>query len=62
MDFHVHYADGSDETIHETPAIWQANQKSAAVTIASKKIVQSIDLNGGIWMDADTTNNRWTRR
>lgn len=62
VDFHVHYADGSDETIHETPAIWQANQKSAAVTIASKKIVQSIDLNGGIWMDADTTNNRWTRR
>jgi hypothetical protein len=62
VDFQLHYADGSDDTVHETAAIWQANQKSATVTIASKKIIQSIDLNGGIWMDADTTNNRWTRR
>jgi hypothetical protein len=62
VDVVVKYADGTSETVHQTPAIWQANQKRAAVAIATKKAVQSIALNGGIWMDADTTNNTWTRK
>lgn len=62
VDLHVRYSDGSTESIHETPAIWKSSQKCATVTIATKKSMQSLELDGGIWMDADSTNNRWVRK
>jgi hypothetical protein len=62
VDFEAHYGDGSSEVIHETPAIWAADQRRATVTISTGKSLQSLLLNGGIWMDADSTNNRWTQR
>jgi hypothetical protein len=62
VDLEAHYADGTSEVIHETPSIWAADQKRATVTISSGKSLQSLVLNGGIWMDADSTNNRWTPR
>jgi hypothetical protein len=30
--------------------------------VPTRKTVQSAALQGGIWVDADTTNNRWTLR
>jgi hypothetical protein len=60
VDVRVKYADGDTATFHQTPAIWQANQKQATVTVRTTKPVSSIDLDGGIWMDADTTNNKWS--
>jgi Peptidase family M1 domain len=62
VDLEAHYADGSNEVIHETPAIWATDPKRATVTISTGKSLQSLLLNGGIWMDADSTNNRWTQR
>jgi len=55
----LHYTDGSGQTIHETPAIWERDQKRATVAIPTRKTLQSLTLDGGIWMDADTTNNVW---
>jgi len=60
FDVELHYADGTTDTVHETPAVWQANLKQATVRVPAKKAVQSISLNGGIWVDADSTNNTWT--
>ena len=57
VDLLLHYSDGSSQTVHETPAIWEANQKRAAVKVATRKRIQSVSLDGGIFMDADTTNN-----
>lgn len=51
------YTDGSTETFHQTPAIWAGNQKSTSVNIATKKKVKSLQLDGGIFMDADESNN-----
>jgi hypothetical protein len=59
FDVVMTYADGSSETVHETPAVWRANLKRATVTVAAKKALASIALEGQIWMDADTTNNVW---
>ncbi|MGI8765831.1 MAG: M1 family peptidase, partial [Gemmatimonadaceae bacterium] len=53
------YTDGSTDTIHETPAIWESNQQRATVAIPTRKTIQSLALDGGIWVDADTTNNTW---
>ena len=55
----VEYTDGSKEKIHQTAAIWEKNQKSASVTINTKKKIQYLKLDNGIFMDADETNNSW---
>ena len=62
VDFEIHYTDGTNEVIHETPAIWAADQKRATVAVSTSKSLQSLLLNGGIWMDADSTNNRWPQK
>lgn len=53
------YEDGTSEKFHQTPAIWMNDQTQATVNIAAKKKVKSLQLNGGIWMDADESNNAW---
>jgi hypothetical protein len=53
------YEDGSTEKFHQTPAIWMNDQIQTTVNISTKKKVQSIQLDGGIFMDADTSNNSW---
>ena len=61
VDVVVKYADGMSETVHQTPLIWQANQKRAVVTIATKKWCNRVELSGGIWMNADGTERlKWT--
>ena len=55
----VSYTDGTKESFHQTPAIWEKNQKSTVVNISAKKEVQSISLDGGIFVDSDKTNNEW---
>jgi len=62
VDLEAHYGDGSNEVVHETAAIWAPDQRRATVTISTSKTLQSLNLNGGIWVDADSTNNRWTQR
>lgn len=51
------YDDGSNEYFHQTPSIWEKDQKLATVNINAKKKVTSVRLNGGIFMDADESNN-----
>jgi Peptidase family M1 domain len=59
VSFVITYADGSIDTLHQTPAIWMANQVDAKVTLPTKKVIQSLTLDGGIWMDADNSNDTW---
>jgi hypothetical protein len=56
------YGDGTAETLHQTPDIWAANPKRATVTIATRKTLQSLSLDGGIFMDAGAGNDRWSAR
>ncbi|GAB3019403.1 M1 family metallopeptidase [Spirosoma pulveris] len=58
-DIVLTFTDGTSQTSHQTPAIWQANQRLAVVKIPVKKKVASIRLEGGIFMDADERNNVW---
>ncbi len=60
VDLTLTYADGSTRTLHQSPAIWQANQQRATVVVPGGKALRSVALDGGIWVDADTTNNTWT--
>ena len=56
------YNDGSAEIFHQTPAIWAADQKQAVVQINTQKKIRALTLDGGIFMDADETNNKWQQK
>lgn len=60
FDVKLMYADGTGETVHQTAAVWQANQKLATITVPAKKEVKTITIDGGIYLDADNSNNTWT--
>lgn len=56
----VTYDDNTTETLHQTPALWKADLKKATISITTKKKVTSVAINGGIFMDADESNNAFT--
>lgn len=60
VDIIAVYTDGSSQVFHQTPDIWRENQKHAVVNVSGTKKLQSIRLDGGIFMDADESNNEWT--
>ena len=53
------YDDGSTESFHQTPAVWERNQQEIAVTIKASRVVKTIKLDGGIFMDANEKDNVW---
>lgn len=59
FDVAIEYADGRKETLHQTPSVWKTNQKTTSVKLATKKKIQAIVIDGGIFMDANTKNNSW---
>jgi hypothetical protein len=61
VDIKIEYEDGSKETIHLTPEVWQANPNATIAHISTKKTVKSLVLDGGIFMDADMGNNVWKK-
>jgi hypothetical protein len=61
VDIVVGYADGSSQTFHQTPAIWQSNLQKAVVTVPARKTVANVKLDHAIWVDADTANDGWKR-
>ncbi len=54
----VTYADGSTETVHQSPEMWHANERQATIALPGAKAVQAVELVNGIFMDADTSNDR----
>jgi hypothetical protein len=55
----IQFTDGSTELLHQTPAIWAADQKRTTVKINTAKTIKSLTLDGGIWMDANPGDNKW---
>lgn len=53
------YADGTTESFHQTPAVWEKDQKQVSLTVKPAKEVKSITLDGGIFMDANEKDNVW---
>ena len=57
IDVQLNFSDGSTQTVHKSPAVWESNQKQATITVSSKKIITSAKLVTDIYMDADESNN-----
>lgn len=59
FDLVVTYADGSQQTFRQTADVWSTNQKTTAVILPGDKKIASATIQGGIFMDADESNNSW---
>ncbi|UWY28141.1 M1 family metallopeptidase [Flavobacterium sp. TR2] len=57
FDVVITYADKSKAIVHQTPLIWEKNQKTAKIILKSAKKIEKIELDGGIFMDATPENN-----
>jgi hypothetical protein len=61
FDVVVTYADGSTKSFHQTPIVWEHNQKAVVINLTSDKAITAIKLDNGIFMDADESNNSWKK-
>jgi aminopeptidase N len=59
VDVVATWSDGTSETFHQTSAIWERDARRATVQLPARKTLRDLALSGGIWVDADSTNNRW---
>lgn len=59
FDLNITYVDGSTEKRHLTPAIWEADNKIVKLTVNNKKAIKSAVIDGGIFLDADPSNNSY---
>jgi hypothetical protein len=55
----ITYNDDSIVTIHKTPLVWKNDQKQIAIDIRTNKKIKSVQIETGIFVDADETNNKW---
>jgi cell wall-associated NlpC family hydrolase len=62
FDVKLTYADGTTESVHQTPGVWEKNQKQISVNIKTTKTIKSAELDGGIFMDADVSNNKFVMK
>jgi hypothetical protein len=58
VDVIIKYTDGTTETKHLTPSAWEKDARQITVAIPTKKKIESVKLNGGIFMDGDESNNQ----
>jgi aminopeptidase N len=61
VDVKIEYEDGNKETQHLTPEAWHNNPKETVIHLVTKKTIKSVTLDGGIFMDADVSNNVWKK-
>jgi len=59
FDILISYDDNTSDTVHQTPEVWQKNIKQASIAVKTSKKISSLKLEGGIYMDADKSNNSW---
>ncbi len=61
FDLKIIYENGDTVSTHQTPAIWQKDQKEQLLKISTEKNIKSIELDGGIFMDYTPGDNAWNK-
>ena len=62
VDVLITAEDGSETKKHLSPEVWKENLKQTSIKLKTSKPVKAIELQGGIFMDADTSNNSWKKK
>jgi hypothetical protein len=59
FDVNVTYTDGTTQTFHQTPIVWEKDQKATIVHINTGNALKTATLDNGIYMDANEKDNTW---
>ncbi|HEA29521.1 MAG TPA: M1 family peptidase [Leeuwenhoekiella sp.] len=59
VDILVSLTGGETKTIHQSPAIWKENLDETTIVLKNVSHTTQIQLEGGIFMDASTSDNTW---
>jgi hypothetical protein len=59
FDLIVTLADGTTQRLHQTAAVWQKNGDQVVIPVRASGAVKSVEIDGGIWVDANTGDNGW---
>jgi aminopeptidase N len=59
FDLAVTLADGTTQRLHQTSAVWEKNSAQAVIPVRTKSAVKSVEIENGIWMDANRDDNGW---
>ncbi|MGH2643169.1 MAG: M1 family aminopeptidase, partial [Chitinophagaceae bacterium] len=59
FDIKIKYKDGSHEEIHETPGVWEANGSLTNLYVKSRKKIDTLSIDTGLWVDANESDNVW---
>jgi hypothetical protein len=59
FNLEVTYDDKTTEMMHQSPALWKTQLQEAKIQINTNKKVTSIQIKGGIFMDANEKDNTW---
>jgi len=59
FDLKIKYKDGAMDSLHKTPIVWRENQNKATIHVDTKKSIQSLTIDTGIWLDANGKDNVW---
>jgi Peptidase family M1 domain len=59
FDLKIQYADGTTDSLHQTPIVWKHDLKHTTVDVKTKKKINSLVIDNGIFMDANESNNTW---
>lgn len=59
FDLVVTFADGTTRRMHQTSAVWQKDGAQAVIPVRSSSAVKSVEIDGGIWVGANSADNGW---
>ncbi len=59
FDVKVTYADGTEGSFRQNPALWQNSPHAATIALGTDQEITKLVLDGGIFMDANPRNNSW---
>ncbi len=58
-DVRVTFDDNTNESFHQSPAIWRNDMRQTTLKIPVRKKIKTVKLDGGIFIDADESDNSW---
>ncbi|MGD2068587.1 MAG: M1 family metallopeptidase [Gemmatimonadota bacterium] len=59
FDLVLTWADGTTTRQHQTAAAWRADPARVTVTVPAAGALRAARIDGGIWVDADASNDGW---
>jgi hypothetical protein len=64
FELDILFTDGSSKKVHVTPATWKKDPQNTRIALIAEsgKKIRSVEINGGIYVDATPADNKWVTK